>query len=209
MFDLPAIRHTVMVDRSAFEAPASVKKILLCFSALLAILGNPMWYCIHMFVWWLLTMCLFAQHPVFGYFFSACPDNSHPRLFFFIGRNQTPSPAWISFAIPLTCYLDTVWLFQLMSNSNLCILHSEVTWQLSECWRAEMILWATWLLQNLYCKAFNFSQHTVPHGWYLLTDNWLTLWTNEKKIWFNGTNCIMEGEKDKSKLWREQRGQNN
>lgn len=159
-------------------------------------------------------MCLFAQHPVFGYFFSVRPDLSHPRLCFFIGRNSTPLPAWISFVIPLTCFLDTVWLFQLMLNSNLCSCsfsteHSEVTWQLSEGWRAEMILWVTRLLKNLYCKAFNFSLHTVPHGWYLLTDNWLTLWTSDKKMWCNGTNCKMEEERDTSELWREQRGHNN
>lgn len=66
---------------------------------------------VYTLVWWLLTMCLFAQHPVFGYFFSVRPDLSHPRIFFFIGRNSTPLPAWIFFAIPLTCYLDTVWLY--------------------------------------------------------------------------------------------------
>lgn len=73
MFDLAAIRQRVMVDRAAFEASAGA--MMIC-SALLTILSVPStWQYKWLFVWWLLTTCPLALHPLFGSYFVVCSLN--------------------------------------------------------------------------------------------------------------------------------------
>lgn len=121
MFDLSAIRHRVMVDRSAFEAAAGVVKILRCCSAVFAILSILCTrYCICMFVWWLLTICLLAPHPLFGRNL-VCPQLFIPMILKCgCSRNPTMLPCLDFFFLThCTCYLCAVISFKLEEQHNL------------------------------------------------------------------------------------------